>query len=30
MKITAQEEYGLRILIRIARCQDKQGMSIHN
>jgi Rrf2 family iron-sulfur cluster assembly transcriptional regulator len=28
MKITAQEEYGLRILIRIARCQDKQGMSI--
>ena len=28
MKITAQEEYGLRILIRIARCQDKDGMSI--
>jgi Rrf2 family transcriptional regulator, iron-sulfur cluster assembly transcription factor len=28
MKITAQEEYGLRILIRIARCQDKEGMSI--
>jgi len=28
MKITAQEEYGLRILIRIARYQDKQGMSI--
>ena len=28
MKITAQEEYGLRILIRIASCQDKDGMSI--
>lgn len=28
MKITAQEEYGLRILIRIARCQDNGGMSI--
>jgi len=28
MKITAQEEYGLRILIRIARCDDKAGMSI--
>jgi len=28
MKITAQEEYGLRILIRIARCQNKGGMSI--
>ena len=28
MKITAQEEYGLRILLRIARCQDKDGMSI--
>src|SRR5665811_2181718 len=28
MKITAQEEYGLRILLRIARCQDKNGMSI--
>jgi Rrf2 family protein len=28
MKITAQEEYGLRILIRIGRCQDKEGMSI--
>ena len=28
MKITAQEEYGLRILIRIARCNDQQGMSI--
>ncbi|HVZ57948.1 MAG TPA: Rrf2 family transcriptional regulator [Chitinophagaceae bacterium] len=28
MKITAQEEYGLRILIRIARCHDKEGLSI--
>src|SRR5687768_5166779 len=28
MKITAQEEYGLRILIRIAGCKDKDGMSI--
>ena len=28
MKITAQEEYGLRILIRIARCADEEGMSI--
>ena len=28
MKITAQEEYGLRLLIRIARCTDKEGMSI--
>ncbi len=28
MKITAQEEYGLRILIRIAGCKDKTGMSI--
>jgi Rrf2 family protein len=28
MKITAQEEYGLRILIRIAGCQDEEGMSI--
>ena len=28
MKITAQEEYGLRILIRIAGCGDEQGMSI--
>ena len=28
MKITAQEEYGLRILIRIARCGDEDGMSI--
>lgn len=28
MKITAQEEYGLRILLRIAKCQDRNGMSI--
>ena len=28
MKITAQEEYGLRILLRIAACKDVQGMSI--
>lgn len=28
MKITAQEEYGLRILIRIAGCRDTEGMSI--
>jgi Rrf2 family iron-sulfur cluster assembly transcriptional regulator len=28
MKITAQEEYGLRILIRVARCQNEEGMSI--
>lgn len=28
MKITAQEEYGLRVLIRIARCQSAEGMSI--
>jgi Rrf2 family transcriptional regulator, iron-sulfur cluster assembly transcription factor len=28
MKITAQEEYGLRILIRIAGCKDEKGMSI--
>ncbi|MEO6069416.1 MAG: Rrf2 family transcriptional regulator [Chitinophagaceae bacterium] len=28
MKITAQEEYGLRILIRIASCKEKDGMSI--
>jgi Rrf2 family iron-sulfur cluster assembly transcriptional regulator len=28
MKITAQEEYGLRILIRIAGCKDEQGISI--
>jgi Rrf2 family transcriptional regulator, iron-sulfur cluster assembly transcription factor len=28
MKITAQEEYGLRILIRIAGCRDTAGLSI--
>ncbi len=28
MKITAQEEYGLRVLIRIAACKDSDGMSI--
>ena len=28
MKITSQEEYGLRLLIRIAACKDKEGMSI--
>jgi Rrf2 family protein len=28
MKITAQEEYGLRVLIRIAGCQSNEGMSI--
>lgn len=28
MKITAQEEYGLRLLIRIASCSDADGMSI--
>lgn len=28
MKITAQEEYGLRILLRVASCQDAEGMSI--
>ena len=29
MKITAQEEYGIRILIRIARCaNEKSGLSI--
>jgi Rrf2 family protein len=28
MKITAQEEYGLRLLIRIAACKDSEGMSI--
>lgn len=28
MKITAQEEYGLRILIRIAGCRTDEGMSI--
>ncbi len=28
MKITSLEEYGLRILIRIAGCKDETGMSI--
>lgn len=28
MKITAQEEYGLRILIRVSRCADAEGLSI--
>ena len=28
MKITAQEEYGLRVLIRIAGCRNAEGMSI--
>jgi len=28
MKITAQEEYGLRILIRIAGCRDRDGLTI--
>ena len=28
MKVTAQEEYGLRVLIRIAACKDKDGLSI--
>ncbi|MBA2747126.1 MAG: Rrf2 family transcriptional regulator [Flavisolibacter sp.] len=28
MKITSQEEYGLRILLRVAGCSEKEGMSI--
>ena len=28
MKITAQEEYGLRILIRIGACKDQNGLTI--
>ncbi len=28
MKITAQEEYGLRILLRVASCREAAGMSI--
>ena len=28
MKITAQEEYGLRLLLRIASCKGAEGMSI--
>ncbi len=28
MKITAQVEYGLRIMVRITRCKDEKGLSI--
>jgi Rrf2 family iron-sulfur cluster assembly transcriptional regulator len=28
MKITSEDEYGLRILLRIGKCQDNYGMSI--
>jgi Rrf2 family iron-sulfur cluster assembly transcriptional regulator len=28
MKITAQVEYGLRIMVRISRCRDEKGLSI--
>lgn len=28
MKISSQEEYGLRILLRIARCEEDESMSI--
>lgn len=28
MKITAQEEYGLRVLVRIASCKDAAGLTI--
>jgi Rrf2 family iron-sulfur cluster assembly transcriptional regulator len=28
MKITSEDEYGLRILLRIGKCKDKDGMSI--
>jgi Rrf2 family protein len=28
MKITAQEEFGLRVLIRIAKCETEDGMNI--
>ncbi|MCB0706966.1 MAG: Rrf2 family transcriptional regulator [Saprospiraceae bacterium] len=28
MKISAQDEYGLRILLRIARAEDQEGMTI--
>ncbi|HEY2350771.1 MAG TPA: Rrf2 family transcriptional regulator, partial [Puia sp.] len=28
MKITAQEEFGLRVLIRIAGCETEDGMNI--
>lgn len=30
MRITSQEEYGLRILLRIAKCRDKAGMTIQS
>jgi Rrf2 family iron-sulfur cluster assembly transcriptional regulator len=30
MKITSQEEYGLRILLRIAKCHDQEGMTIQS
>jgi Rrf2 family iron-sulfur cluster assembly transcriptional regulator len=30
MKITSQEEYGLRILLRIAKCREKEGMTIQS
>ncbi|HVW95920.1 RrF2 family transcriptional regulator [Mucilaginibacter ginsenosidivorans] len=28
MKITSQEEYGLRVLLRIAKCRERDGMTI--
>lgn len=28
MKITSQEEYGLRLLLRIAKCREQEGMTI--
>jgi Rrf2 family iron-sulfur cluster assembly transcriptional regulator len=28
MKITSEDEYGLRILLSIGKCQDKYGMSV--
>ena len=28
MKITSEDEYGLRVLLRIGKCQDKYGMSL--
>lgn len=28
MKISSQEEYGLRIMLRIARCEEEESMSI--
>jgi Rrf2 family protein len=28
MKISSQEEYGLRLLVRIASCREKEGMTI--